>query len=241
MGEKGKVQHQPSTRTSSLPPKPKRAAPSMAPSRALPPSVNVTVSRTKKHMFSPRKHGVLVVEASPLWSAKFVAKRPTVYAAMDGLPATTNLDTTEPEWKKKKNDDPLVPFLCFFESKKQFDALRGSVRNKSVRDMKFQKLVSEQCTALLRLDSAEVTSKRKELNDDDEKELKEQEKGFRFYVSDESGEHVFCTEEAKERNVWLAAIQSMISKRRHSMQRRRSATAKANASPAAGRYKMRLY
>eukprot|EP01084_Bolivina_argentea_P319024 553361_1 len=122
---KEKASSVPSNNKKKLLNKKRKPPPSRAPpARELPArTIIANVKRVKQHHFKPKKHGFLCIESSILWTDKIVSKQPKFYAAIDGLPSTTNIDSDEPEWKKRKKNDTLVPFLCFFKNKSFYDDL----------------------------------------------------------------------------------------------------------------------
>ena len=232
---------------------PKRRLP---PKKALPRRVIIAnIRRVKQHNFKPKKHGFATIQASKLWNDKIVNQKPKFYLAIDGLPSSTNIDKHEPEWKKRRGDDILVPFLCFFESDKEYNCLINGTQNKCVRDIAFQKKFAEFSNGIIRLDTAEINFdlgrllNRIQINCDGYlQEINSNYDRNRLYIASNVDNenkknikiHVLSFENGVDRDNWFSEIQSMINRRRDSIQRR-NALGNTSSSPASGRYKMKLW
>ncbi len=222
---------------------PKRKLPAkVMPSRGLPQrTIIANVKRVKQKRFNPRKHGVLKAEESELCIR--------LYAAIEGLPSSTStVDVDEKEANDKK-EDILVPILCFFQNKQDFDQLVADTQNLSVRDAAFHVKFAELCTRIIRLDTAEIDHKMmglmEKLDMDTSKQSSDELVENALYIAEDVHDRIktkinkFSCTNSKERNAWIAAIVSLVTKRRKSSERR-SAQGSAN-TPSAGRYRMRLY
>jgi len=228
----------------------------LPPSKALP-TIIANVKRVKQRNFKPRKHGFICIAASELWPNEVVSTKPRFYAAIDGLPERTNLMADEAAWKKNRSNDVLVPILCFFESEAKYKELMSAAPNAAVRSTAFQMKFAQCCNGMIRLDVAEVdhnlnnllktvnlehnVSMQSELN----ASIGAQDMLYIASDVDKTEQlkiHALSFADSKDRNGWLAAMQSMITKRKESMEKRRSAgNGNAAQQPATGRYKMRLW
>jgi len=196
-----------------------------------PPQIIANIKRTKQRRFNPTKHGVLSVQVSNLWKNK-QQQQQTFYAAIDGLPSSTNIDKEEPEWKKRKNNDILVPILCFFKSKKDFETLVKFSKHASVRDIAFQTNFAHYCNGFIRLDLAAIHWKINDLvssldvSESAMNGLSYQDDDCCLYIASNVDNaqmtfvHSFVCENKQRRNEWLSSLQSLMNKRKDSAHRR---------------------
>ena len=230
--------------------------PPKLPSRGLPQrTIIANVKRVKQKYFNPRKHGVLKAQEADLCIR--------LYAAIEGLPSSTrtSISFNVDEKEMDKKEDVLVPMVCFFQNKKEYDQLVADTKNVSVRDATFHLKFAEFCTKIIRLDTAEIdhqlSSLMEKLDMDSggsggaspksptSPKSEDLKADTVLYIAENVHDrmktkiNMFSCENGKDRNAWIAAMVSLVTKRRKSSERRSGGS--SGSAPSAGRYKMRLY
>merc|ERR1719471_1215885 len=101
------------------------------------------ITKCTAHLLKPRLYGYMnIVQSSfiPRWK---MSQSPRYFFVLDGLPSETNTNKNEPDFAKNRKHDHLVPTLCFFASKEEYDKFHEQVKETPTRTIKFQKLFAQ--------------------------------------------------------------------------------------------------
>jgi len=101
------------------------------------------ITKTTAHLLKPRLYGYMNIVQSPFIPRWKMSQNPRYFFVLDGLPSETNTNKNEPDFAKNRKHDHLVPTLCFFASKEEYDKFHDQVKEVPTRTVKFQRLFAQ--------------------------------------------------------------------------------------------------